>query len=63
MTIEEAIERYIDDADYERAHGNLQGCLEFKQLVKWLKELCVYREMYREYNCLREESEEQKNEE
>lgn len=48
MTIEEAIERYDDNSDYERAHGNLQGCLEFKQLVKWLKELSVYREMYRE---------------
>ena len=48
MTIEEAIEIYEDNADYERAYGNLQGCLEFKQLVKWLKELTVYREMYRE---------------
>lgn len=39
MTIDEAIKRYTDNAEYERAHGNLQGCLEFKQLVKWLKEL------------------------
>lgn len=39
MTIDEAIQRYTDNADYERTHGNLQGCLEFKQLVKWLKEL------------------------
>lgn len=39
MTIDEAIQRYTDNADYERTHGNLQGCLEFEQLVKWLKEL------------------------
>ena len=39
MTIDEAIKRYADNAEYERTHGNLQGCLEFKQLVKWLKEL------------------------
>ena len=39
MTIDEAIKRYTDNAEYERTHGNLQGCLKFKQLVKWLKEL------------------------
>ena len=37
MTIDEAIKRYTDNAEYERTHGNLQGCLEFKQLAKWLK--------------------------
>lgn len=46
MTLDEAIKRYVDNADYERAHGNLQGCLEFKQLVKWLKELRAYRKIY-----------------
>lgn len=47
MTIEidEAIERYTSNAEYERTHGNLQGCLEFRQLVEWLKELKMYREM------------------
>lgn len=55
MTIEEAIKRYVDNADYERAHGNLQGCLEFKQLVKWLKELRVYLEEHGD-DCLRAES-------
>ena len=44
MTIDEAIQRYTDNAEYERTHGNLQGCLEFKQLVKWLKELKQLRE-------------------
>ena len=61
MTIDEAIKRYSDNADYERAHGNLQGCLEFRQLAKWLKELRVYRKMYleeHEDDCLWEESEE-----
>ena len=44
MTIDEAIERYADNSEYESDHGNLQGCLEFKQLVKWLKELKQLRE-------------------
>lgn len=39
MTLDEAIERYISNAEYERTHGNLQGCLDFKQLAEWLKEL------------------------
>ena len=42
MTINEAIQRYTDNAEYERGHGNLQGCLEFKQLANWLKELRAY---------------------
>lgn len=36
--IDEAIERYTSNAEYERTHGNLQGCLEFRQLVEWLKD-------------------------
>ena len=43
MILNEAIERYTSNAEYERTHGNLQGCLEFKQLCKWLKELREYR--------------------
>lgn len=39
MTLEEAIERYTHNAEYERTHGSLQGCLEFRQLAEWLKEL------------------------
>ena len=38
MTIDEAITRYKNNAEYERQHGNLQGCLEFKQLAKWLEQ-------------------------
>ena len=37
MSIEEAIERYESNAEYERTHGNLQGCLEFRQLIEWLR--------------------------
>ena len=47
MKIEEAIKRYINNAEYERTHGNLQGCLEFKQLADWLKELKQLREQTR----------------
>ena len=45
MTLDEAIEMYTSNAEYERTHGNLQGCLEFRQLAEWLKELKLYREM------------------
>ena len=44
MTIDEAIQRYTDNAEYERTH-DLQGCLEFTQLVKWMKELKQLREV------------------
>lgn len=43
MTLEEAIKRFTNNAEYERTHGNLQGCLEFRQLVEWLRELKKYR--------------------
>lgn len=39
MTLDKAIKRYTNNAEYERTHGNLQGCLEFRQLAGWLKEL------------------------
>ncbi len=60
MTLDEAIKRYFDNAEYERTHGNLQGCLEFKQLAKLLKELKAYRKIcHKEHvdDCLRAESE------
>ena len=38
MKLDEAIERYTSNAEYERTHGNLQGFLEFKQLAKWLRD-------------------------
>lgn len=47
MTLYEGIKRYTDNAEYERTHGNLQGCLEFRQLAEWLKELRKYRNVRR----------------
>lgn len=44
MDINEAIQRYKINAEYERQHGNLQGCLDFKQLADWLEELKTYRQ-------------------
>ena len=44
MTLDEAIKRYTDNAEYERTHGNLQGCLDFRQLAEWLSELKQLRE-------------------
>ena len=44
MTLEEAIKTYTNNAEYECTHGNLQGCIEFRQLAEWLKELKRYRE-------------------
>lgn len=38
MTLDKTIKRFNDNAEYERTHGNLQGCLEFRQLVEWLKD-------------------------
>ena len=35
--IEEVITRYKNNAEHERTHGNLQGCLEFRQLAEWLR--------------------------
>ena len=47
MTLDEVIERYTRNAEYERTHRNLQGCLEFRQLAEWLKELKQLREQPR----------------
>ena len=57
MSIDETIKRFQRNAEYERTHGNLQGCLEFRQLAKWLEELRAYRKLYHADNvdnCLRE---------
>lgn len=50
ITIEEAITRYKNNAEYERTHGNLQGCLEFRQLAKWLGQLQKIEELMRGWN-------------
>lgn len=36
--LDEVIKRFNNNAEYERTHGNLQGCLEFRQLAEWLKD-------------------------
>ena len=46
--LEEVIKRFTNNAEYERTHGNLQGCLDFKQLAEWLRELKGYREARQE---------------
>ena len=38
MTLDETIEMFTSNAEYERTHGNLQGCLEIRQLAEWLKD-------------------------
>lgn len=51
MTVDEAIEMYASNAEYERTHGNLQGCLDFRQLEKWVTELKQLREQTRWIPC------------
>ena len=50
MTIEETITRYKNNAEYERTHGSLQGCLEFRQLAKWLEQLQKIKEIVDKWN-------------
>lgn len=38
MNLDEAIDRYTNNAEYERTYGSLHGCLEFRQLAEWLKD-------------------------
>lgn len=47
IKLDEAIKRYKNNAEYERTHGNLQGCLEFRQHAEWLEELMQLREQTR----------------
>lgn len=56
MTLNEAIERFEHNAEFERRNGNLQGCLEFRQLVEWLSALQEYKDVL---NKIRAEIEEQ----
>lgn len=43
LKLDETIKRYASNAEFERTQGNLQGCLEFRQLTQWLRELKMYR--------------------
>lgn len=38
MTLEEQIKILESNAEFERKDGDLQGCLNFRQLVEWLKD-------------------------
>ena len=49
MTIDEAITKYQNNAEYERTHGNLQGCLEFRQLAEWLEKLQKIQEIVNDW--------------
>lgn len=44
MTIEEQIKIFEHNAEYERQEQDLQNCLNFRQLAKWLKKLKAYEE-------------------
>lgn len=38
IKLDEVIKRYTSNAEFERTHGNLRGCLDFRQLAEWLKD-------------------------
>ena len=38
MTLDEQITIFEHNAEFERTHGSLQGCLDFRQLAEWLKD-------------------------
>lgn len=44
MTLEEQIKIFEHNAEHERQEQDLQGCLNFRQLAEWLKELKQLRE-------------------
>lgn len=46
MTIDEQIKILESNAEFERKDGDLQGCLNFRQLAEWLKELKRHREAW-----------------
>ena len=48
MTLDQAIDRYTNNAEYERIHDSLQGCLDFRQLAEWLKD---YKRLLEQQPC------------
>ena len=38
MTLDEQIKILESNAEFERKDGDLQGCLNFRQLAEWLKD-------------------------
>lgn len=51
MSIEEAITRFKNNAEYERTHGNLHECIEFRQLAEWLEQLQKIEQIIRNYDA------------
>ena len=39
LTKQEIIDRFRSNAELERQKGNLNGCLEFKQIAEWIDQL------------------------
>ena len=52
MTIDEQIKILESNAEFERKDGDLQGCLNFRQLAEYLKELKQHREAWDK--CIKE---------
>lgn len=50
MALDEQIELLESNAEFEMKEGDLQGCLNFRQLAEWLKELKAHREAWE--NCI-----------
>ena len=46
MTVEEQIVVFEHNAEHERKEGDLNNCLNFRQLAEWLKELQAHREAW-----------------
>lgn len=46
MTIDEQIKIFESNSEFERKEGDLNNCLNFRQLAEWLKELKAHREAW-----------------
>lgn len=46
MTLEDNIVMFEGNAEIERKNGDLHGCLNFRRLAEWLKELKAHREAW-----------------
>ena len=52
MTLDQAIDRYSNNAEYERRNGSLHGCMEFRQLAEWLKDYKRLLEQQSREDCI-----------
>ena len=53
MTIDEQIKILESNSEFERKEGDLQGCLNFKQLAEWLKDYKRLKEQEPCDDCIR----------